>query len=57
MESSPLPNWGILFLNGLPQFPKNVLEALREPLQDGVVNISRVNSKIDIWLILCLLEL
>ncbi len=37
---------GILFFDELPQFSKNVLEALREPLQDGVVNISRVNSKI-----------
>jgi len=41
-----LANLGILFFDELPQFSKNVLEALREPLQDGVVNISRVNSKI-----------
>ena len=38
---------GILFFDELPHFPKNILEALREPLQDRKVNISRVNSKIE----------
>ncbi len=37
---------GVLFFDELPHFSKNVLEALREPLQDRVVNISRVNSKV-----------
>ena len=37
---------GILFFDELPYFSKNILEALREPLQDRQVNISRVNSKI-----------
>jgi magnesium chelatase family protein len=37
---------GVLFFDELPHFPKNILEALREPLQDGRVNISRVNSKV-----------
>jgi magnesium chelatase family protein len=37
---------GILFFDELPHFSKNILEALREPLQDKQVNISRVNSKI-----------
>ncbi len=37
---------GVLFFDELPHFQKRVLEALREPLQDRVVNISRVNSKI-----------
>jgi len=41
-----LANYGILFFDELPHFSKNILEALREPLQDGIVNISRVNSKI-----------
>ena len=41
-----LADKGILFFDELPHFSKNILEALREPLQDGVVNISRVNSKI-----------
>jgi len=38
---------GILFFDELPHFSKNILEALREPLQDKKVNISRVNSKIE----------
>jgi len=37
---------GILFFDELPHFSKNILEALREPLQDKRVNISRVNSKV-----------
>ncbi|HIP41737.1 MAG TPA: ATP-binding protein [Campylobacterales bacterium] len=37
---------GMLFFDELPHFPKNILEALREPLQDRMVNISRVNSKV-----------
>ena len=41
-----LANGGILFFDELPHFSKNVLEALREPLQDGKIKISRVNSKI-----------
>jgi len=38
---------GILFFDELPHFSKNILEALREPLQDKRVNISRVNSKVE----------
>lgn len=41
-----LANKGILFFDELPYFHKNILEALREPLQNNQVNISRVNAKI-----------
>lgn len=42
-----LAHKGILFFDELPHFSKNILEALREPLQDRKVNISRVHSKIE----------
>jgi len=41
-----LAHKGILFFDELPHFSKNILEALREPLQDKQVNISRVNAKV-----------
>lgn len=41
-----LAHLGILFFDELPHFAKNTLEALREPLEDKVINISRVNSKL-----------
>ncbi len=36
-----LSNHGVLFLDELPEFKKNVLEVMRQPLEDGVVTISR----------------
>ena len=41
-----LANSGILFFDELPHFSTKVLEALREPLQDRVISIARVNSKV-----------
>jgi magnesium chelatase family protein len=42
-----LAHRGILFLDELPHFQKSVLEAMREPMQDNKIRISRVNSKVE----------
>ena len=41
-----LAHRGMLFFDELPHFSKSVLEALREPLQDKRILISRVNNKV-----------
>jgi len=38
---------GILFFDELPHFSKGILEALREPMQDNRIRVSRVNSKVE----------
>ena len=42
-----LANGGVLFFDEFPHFGKNILESLREPLEDNKILISRVNSKVE----------
>jgi magnesium chelatase family protein len=39
-----LAHRGILFLDELPEFQKNVLEALRQPMESGIVRIARAKG-------------
>jgi len=41
-----LANNGVLFLDELPEFRKDATEALRQPLEDRKVEITRVNAKV-----------